>query len=311
MRNIFKREIKPVADGYLPEEDGHKVYWARYGNVNGSTIIDFHGGPGGHSKAYHAEAFNLKKHNVILWHQRGAGKSEPFGKLEHNNTAKILTDAKRVLDLLKVKKVIVKGGSWGSVMAMLFAENYPNTVSKIILTDAWLASKEYDMWTYENMKYIHPETHEAMMKDKPKNKDLADYYFDLVSSNKKTDVKKVLNRFFFNESTVGNFPVEIVGEVDEKQIKKSKLFLHYFKNKWFVKENEILKNIKRISSKPCLIIHNRFDFLCPVKGAYEISKAMKKSKLVILPVLGHNVFRKESQKQIKQEIAEFLEAGDK
>jgi proline iminopeptidase len=307
MKNIFKRKIKPVVEGYLPEEDGHKVYWARYGNLKGKTILMFHGGPGGKSQHYYAGCYNLNKYNVIQFDQRGCGKSEPAGKLENNNKDRIISDAKKVLDLFKVKKAVIQGGSWGSTVALLFCEKYPKVVEKMIVTDVWLASKEYDVWTYDNMQYIHPETYEVMVKDKPKNKKIADYYFDLIMTNKKSDAKKVLNRFFFNESTIGNFPVEIMDDIGEKKIKESQLFLHFFKNDWFLKENEIMKNIKSISNKPCLIIHNRFDFLCPIKGSYEISRSIKKSKLVILPVLGHNVFRPESMKQIKKEIAEFLE----
>jgi len=307
MIKLFNRDPKPVAEGYLPEEDGHKVYWARYGNVNGETIIDFHGGPGLHSKPYHAKCFNLKKYNVIHFDQRGCGKSEPLGKLENNNLSKIVSDVKRILDILQVKNTHVKGGSWGSLAGLYFCEKYPKLIDKIIVSDIFLGRKEDDEWTYEHMRNVYPDFYENMIKDKPKNKSLANYYYDLAISSKIKDKRKMFNGLMAYESVVAGFPAETVKEISENKLKKSKIYLNYFKNNWFLKDNELLKNIKSISNKPCLIIHNRLDLICPIIGAYDLHKVMKKSKLKVFDCLGHNVFRDSNMKKIKILIAEFLE----
>jgi len=305
MIKLFNREPKPVAEGYLPEEDGHKIYWARYGNIKGPTVLMFHGGPGGgKSRPRNAKSKNLKKYNVVLFDQRGCGKSEPFGEIKNNNTQKTLSDVKRLLDFLDIEKVILQGTSWGSTLSLLFTEKYPKLVNKIIVTDIFLDRKEDNKWTYEHMQHVYPDFYENMIKDKPKNKSLANYYYDLAMSSKISNQKKVFNNFLAYESTIGNFPVEKIIKVKEQDLKEVRIFLHYLKNNYFLRDNEILKNIKSIENKQCLIIHNRLDLLCPIIGAYDLHKAMKKSKLIINPKLGHGI---EWNKEAKQQIAEFLE----
>jgi len=301
---LFNRDPKPVAEGYLPEEDGHKVYWARYGNVNGETIINFHGGPGGKSKFKHIKMIDLKKFNIIVFDQRGCGKSKPCGRLEKNNTDKLIKDAKRILDSLKIKKVIVKGGSWGSTLALLFSEKYSKMVSKIIVSAVFLGKIEDEKWLFEDTCKLYPDMHEKMLKDKPKNKNLADYYLSLILSNKEQDVIKAMNNFGGYERCVGSLDININGEADLTKVNSTKIFLHYMKNNYFIKDDEILKNIKSIENKQCLIIHNRLDLICPIVGAFNLHKAMKKSKLIINPKLGHGI---EWNKEAKQQIAEFLE----
>ncbi|MCT4574736.1 MAG: alpha/beta fold hydrolase [Alphaproteobacteria bacterium] len=304
--SIFKKEIKPIEEGYLSEEDGHRVYWARYGNAEGKTILTFHGGPGGSSKPRHAESFDLKKYNVIVFDQRGCGRSEPLGKLENNTTEKIISDAKRIVDLLKVKKLIIVGGSWGSTLALLFCEKFPKMIDKIILSDIFLANKFADKWAFEHTGNMYPDAAEKMLKDKPKNKGIAKYYLDLITSKKETDVVNAMNNFGKYEYTIGKLDVKIDDEVNLNRVNNTKVFLHFMKNKYFIKENQILENIKPISNKKCLIIHNRLDLTCPLKGAWDLNQMMKKSKLVILPVLGHNIYRPESFKRVNKEIMEFL-----
>lgn len=308
MKNIFKKKIKPVAEGYLSEDNGHRVYWARYGNVNAPTILTFHGGPGGSCKPRHATSIDLKKYNVIIFDQRGCGKSEFSGDYVKNNTTQdIISDAKRILDELKIKKVIIQGGSWGSTLALLFSEKYSKMVSKIIVTDIFLGNKSADKWAFEQTAVLYPDAHEKMMKDKPKNKGIANYYFDLISSKKVSDVKKAMNNFGKYEYTIGKLDVVLDNEINLDRVQNSRVFLHFMKNKYFLKDNEILDNIKSIANKKCLIIHNRLDLTCPLKSAWDLSKLMKKSKLIILPTLGHGVYRKEHMKLIKKEITEFLD----
>ena len=142
--SFFRKEPEPFNADYLPEKDGHKVFYQEFGNPLGEAVISFHGGPGGSSKAKHANGFNLKKYRVIMFDQRGCGNSEPQGEIKNNTTKDIIEDAKRLLDFLKVDKVISKGGSWGSTLALLFAEAYPEMVTKIVCSAIWIA-REKDM----------------------------------------------------------------------------------------------------------------------------------------------------------------------
>ena len=120
------REPKPFNEGYLPEADGHRIYFAEYGKKGGKPVLLTHGGPGGQTHAGHAAVFDLKKYRVIMFDQRGCGKSLPAGKLENNTMEDTLWDMKRLYEHLQLKeKVILRGASWGSTVMLCFAEKYP------------------------------------------------------------------------------------------------------------------------------------------------------------------------------------------
>jgi proline iminopeptidase len=303
MLKLFKQRLpKPIKWGYLPEEDGHRVYYEQYGNLNGQTIVSFHGSPGS-SRPSNAIRFDLKKHNVILFDQRGCGKSVPAFEVKNNTTEDILKDAKRILDHLKITdKVVSTGASWGSTLALLFAEEYPDLISKIAIFNIHLGSNEADDWFSDKVKSLYPDLYEEFIKDVPQNKDIYKHYYELISSKKKSDVKKAMDRFARYEMALGRLDTSDI-QIDYDFKDYFKMFLYYISNRYFIEDNKILKDAKKIQDIPCLIVHNRLDLLCPLSGAYDLHKALKKSKLIIKPVLGHGC---RIMPVLKDDIAEFL-----
>ena len=304
MLKIFNRPLKPTREGYLPEEDGHKIYYAMYGNPKGQTILSFHGGPGYFSNPPSKKRFNLKKYNVIVFDQRGCGKSKPEGRLEHNTTDKLLSDAQRILEIFNTKKVILNGNSWGSTLALLFAEKSPKMVTKIIITNVCLSRTEDLVWAFESTKYLYPDMYEDMIKHKPKNISLFDYYYKLITSDKLSDRKKgmAVTNYEFILDDLDPKKQDYTGEEYHNY---GKVFLHYMINDSFIEDNQIIHNIKNIQNKPCLIVHNRLDIGCPLSAPYELSKLMKKAKFVINPAIGHGC---ELMKNLSNDITEFLDA---
>jgi len=133
MFNLFTPRV--FNSGYLPEKEGHRIYFMELGNPDGKPVLIFHGGPGSCSKAYRAAAFDRKKYRVIMFDQRGCGRSMPAGEMENNDSIAALEDAERLIKYLNIKKpLIVRGGSWGSTLALLFAMRNPNTVEKLLLS---------------------------------------------------------------------------------------------------------------------------------------------------------------------------------
>jgi proline iminopeptidase len=303
MLKLFKQRLpKPIKWGYLPEEDGHRVYYAQYGNPEGQTIISFHGAPGA-SHPSNALRFNLKKHNVVLFDQRGCGKSLPAYETKNNYTEKLLTDAKRTLDHLEVKdKIVASGASWGSTLALLFAEKYPELISKLAVFNIYLASNDTDDWFSDKCKSLYPDLHEEFIKDVPKNKCIYKHYYELISSNKKSDVKKAMERFVNYEMAIGRLDTSTI-DINYDWKDANKLWLYNMSNRYFIENNQIVKDAKKIQNIPCLIVHNRLDLLCPLSGAYDLHKALKKSKLIIKPILGHGC---RIMPGLKDDIAEFL-----
>ena len=140
--NLRNRFIKAYNTGYLPEQDGHRIFFQEIGNPHGQPVICFHGGPGGSGKVAFAYSYNLKKYRILILDQRGCGLSESAAPFKHNTSQKIVEDANRLLDYLHIKtKVISAGCSWGSTCALLFAETYPEKVKSILVNAIFLGRK--------------------------------------------------------------------------------------------------------------------------------------------------------------------------
>lgn len=298
-------EPKPFNEGYLPEQDGHKVYFMEIGNPAGKAVISFHGGPGGSSRVKHAQMFNLKRYRIILFDQRGGGKSLPSGEMKHNNVDKIIGDAKRLLDHLNIKgKIVVSGSSWGSTMALLFAEKYPKVVSKLIVSKIFFANKDNKKWIYETSGLFYPDMLERIKSDMS-IEDMLKHYAKLINSKDMLDQVKAVTLLGGYENLMGSFnPSLEFREVSADSIAYSKIFINYEDKDFTIKENQILKNIDDIKNIKTLIVHNRLDMVCPVKNAYDLHKVMPKSKLVIVPSCGHG--SQLLSDTLKTEIEKFL-----
>lgn len=156
-------EPKPFNSGFLPEENGHRVFFAEFGNPKGMPVVVFNGGPGGSFRCSRAKYANLKKYRVIMFDQRGCGRSEPLGRLEHNTTQDLLNDTTRLLNLLKINgKIILWGASWGSTLALLWAEQNSQRVEKLLLSQIFLANKEFRDWEFDGLRYLYPDFIENM-----------------------------------------------------------------------------------------------------------------------------------------------------
>lgn len=303
---FFARTLKPFNQGLLAESDGHKIAYYQYGNPNGKPVLYFHGGPGGSAKAKYAKLFDLKKYQIIAFDQRGCGNSEYEDLLEENTSYNTVSDAKHLLSHLKINEpVILYGCSWGSTLALLFAEKYPKSVSSIILNAVFLARKYDYGWISSESERFYPDLWE-IMRSKVKQNEILPEYRKLLFSKRKSENLKALKYAGSYEYLLGTLEPKFpkLTKVDEKELNSARIYFYYEKNRYFLKENQILQNIGKIKKIKCLILHNRLDFCCPVKQAWDLHKAMPKSKLFIVADYGH--VSAKLFKHTKKEIAEFL-----
>lgn len=304
--NIFKKTIKPYNEGLLTETDGHKIAFYQYGNPKGKPVLYFHGGPGGAAKAKYAKLFNLKKYRFIAFDQRGCGNSQYEDLLEENTSYNTIADAKHLLNYLEVNEpVILYGCSWGSTLALLFAEKYPKLISSIILNAVFLARKYDYSWVTAESERFYPDLWE-IMRTKVKQNEFLPEYRKLLFSKRKAENLKALKYIGSYEYLLGQLDPEFpkLKEVEEKTLNSARISFYYEKNHYFLKENQILQNISKIKKIKCLILHNRLDFCCPVKQAWDLHKALPKSKLKIVADYGH--VSPKLFKTTKKEISEFL-----
>ena len=303
---IFSRTIKPYNEGLLAVSDGHKIAYYQYGNPKGKPVLYFHGGPGGSAKGKYAKLFDLKKYRFIAFDQRGCGKSEFQDLLEENTSYNTVTDAKNLLKFLNIEEqVILYGCSWGTTLALLFAEKYPKAVSALILNAVFLARKYDYGWVCGESERFYPDLWE-IMRSKVKQNDIISEYRKLLFSKRKNENLKALKYAGSYEYLLGSLDPEFpkLTKFEEKELDSARIYFYYEKNRYFMKENQILQNIGKIKKIKCLIVHNRLDFCCPIKQALDLYKAMPKSKLKIVPDYGH--ISAKLFKSAKAEIAQFL-----
>lgn len=289
---------KPFNEGFLAEEDGHSVFFSQYGNPHGKAIVSLHGGPGSKSKANHVKCFDLDTYCVVTFDQRGCGKSTPAGKIENNTTQKLVADMERLREHLGIESWFVTGGSWGSTLALAYAESFPPRIKGLLLCAIFLADKMAMEWSFtkpDGVAILFPDVW------KEREEKLAIYGADSSNSSKilleklqtvdideqKKIVVTVLNWEGNLMTSSSDVSYSTAVDVKDEDIALVKIFLHYESNSFFLKENQLLRDIPQIKNIPMVIVHGRHDILCPFKGALDLHTAHSKSELVALPQSNH------------------------
>ncbi len=286
MFRFFNKKV--FNKGYLPVSEGHEIFYQELGNKNGDVVLHFHGGPGGKSKASHAEYYNLKKQRVILFDQRGCGSSKYEDITNLNDTRRLIKDAKRLLEFLNIDTPIsVGGGSWGATLALLFAEKYPNLVKNIYLSSVFLARHEDTEWMLKDSSLFYPDLLEEIY-HQSEGENPYIHYAKLVYSDDLGSIQKAIKYMVHYEYQLGktNPKFEEV-RIDNEVIDSSRIYLYYAANRYFLEENEIIKNIDSIKDIPTLIVHNRLDMCCPLKGAWDLYRSLNNAKIEIISDIGH------------------------
>lgn len=280
--------IRPFNKGFLPERDGHQIFYQEFGNPVGEVVLLFHGGPGGSSKPKHAAAWNLKKYRVILFDQRGCGKTISSDVLYKNTLQETLEDALAVLEEVNIhQKVIVSGRSYGTTCALAFTQAYPQKVKKLILNSVFLARRQdyYHLSPASDLFYpdvIH------LFKKYAREEELESYYYDLLFSDERGKQLVSLSLYGAFEHQLGARKVIFKPPVfSEKALNDFKIYMHYMKHGFFLEEDQLIRDAEKIRSVPVWIFQNRLDFTCPPSQAFALNKALKTVKFYLLAQEGH------------------------
>lgn len=285
--------------GFLDVGDGHKIYWEDWGNPKAPPIIHFHGGPGGGFSDSHKLIFNPERHRVIFYDQRGSGKSTPYATTENNTTQLLVEDAEQLRKHLKLGKVYLVGGSWGSTMTLMYALKYPENVKGMVMWGIYLARQfENDIISAGHSRYTYPEAWERYISLVPEayRKDgssITKYYADKINSKDTKTAIKYANEWTLWECTLLTLDYDkrkIEGEVivgDDSNLAVARLETHYFLNNCFMPENYIIDSIEKIRHIPAYVVQGRFDNCTPPISAYELSKAYGENMTLQFVNAGH------------------------
>ncbi len=286
--DFCKKFIKPYNEGFLPALDGHSLYYQQVGNPKGTPVIMFHGGPAGSAKPKYASIFDLKKYRVIMFDQRGCGKSKYDDALYKNTTLETVKDALRLLEFLQVEsKVVVSGGSFGATCAILFAQTYPHKTASLIVNSVFLARRQDIENMSPIMPYFYPDALDILHQKAGKSK-LSDYYYKRIFSKKRSDNDEAINYYKAVDKQMGELAMTFKPqEVSVVDIRKFRIFMQYLKDDYYLKDNQLIKNARKLANIPVRIYQNRFDFCCPPYQAFELHKAIKHSELIMVEDMGH------------------------
>jgi len=294
-KKVLYPPIEPYRTDFLKVDDEHVLYFEESGNPQGQPVIFLHGGPGSGTEASHRRFFDPIAYRIILMDQRGCGKSTPHSSLVNNTTWHLVEDIEKLKKHLNVTKWVVFGGSWGSTLALAYAQTFPQSVKALVLRGIFLCRKKELVWFYQfGAHHLFPEewnkyfTH---IPDSERTDMISAYYRRLTSFDplirkqaakiwagwEAATVKLRFDPSFFSSFTE-----------DKKADAIARIECHYFMHgAFFTSDNWLIENVSKIRHLPSVIIHGRYDVVCPVENAWELSQAWPEAHLEIIPDAGH------------------------
>ncbi|MBL6818158.1 MAG: prolyl aminopeptidase [Proteobacteria bacterium] len=309
--------IEPFDSSFM-ERDGHQIYYEQCGNPNGKPAIFLHGGPGGGGSTNVRRFFNPEKYHIVVFDQRGCGRSKPHGCLEKNTTWDLVEDIEALKNMLGFKKWLVFGGSWGSTLSLAYSQTYPESVSEMVLRGIFmLRKKELDWFYQEGASNIFPEAWEKFLEpiDINDRDDLMSAYHKIFISDdteKKLAAAIAWSRWEGSTSSLSYNPDMANSFSDPKfALAFALIENHYFVNKGFLKhENQLIESgIDIIRNIPTTIVQGRYDIVCPMTTAWELSKNWPEANLIVAPSSGHTAFEKEITHELIKATEAFATNG--
>ncbi len=295
MRQLYS-PIEPYYQGYLPVSSIHTLYYEESGNPSGQPVIFLHGGPGGGSLPLYRQFFDPTKWRIILFDQRGCGRSTPQAELTDNTTQNLVSDIEKVRSQLTIEQWTVFGGSWGSTLALAYAQAHPEHCSGLILRGIFMLRPKEIQWFYQSgASYLFPDAWEHYLAPIPteEHSDLVRaYYQRLTSADLKTRQTAARAWAIWEASTSKLIPdLDLINRFSEDSFAEAfaRIECHYFVNGgFFERENQLLEEIDRIRHIPAVIIQGRYDVVCPVTSAWELHRAWPEAEFTIVAEAGHS-----------------------
>ena len=304
-------KIDPYNQDFLNVSKTHRIYYEQCGSKKGIPIVFLHGGPGGGIIPEYRQYFNPQKWNAILFDQRGCGKSTPFASLEENTTWDLVEDIEKLRKHLGIDKWAVFGGSWGSTLGLAYAIKHPNACSALFLRGIFLLRKKEIDWFYqEGASRFFPDAWENYIQEIPeaeRSNLLEAYNKRLISPDEKIRARAARSWSVWEAATAKLLQdTALMNSFSEEKFATAfaRIECHYFRNKgFFPKENYLLDEIDKIRHIPGYIVHGRYDIICPIESAWELSKAWPEANLKIIPDAGHSL----AERGITKTLLGFLE----
>jgi len=293
LRTLYP-EIEPFETGTLDVGDGHIIHWERVGTRGGKPAVFLHGGPGGGIAPAHRRLFDPARYDVILFDQRGCGKSTPHAELEANTTWHLVADIERLREMAGFETWLVFGGSWGSTLALAYAETHPERVSELVVRGIYTLTKAELDWYYQfGVSEMFPEKWERFLAPIPQAERgdmMAAYRRRLVGEDRAALVEAAKAWSLWEGETITLMPEPATSDrfgEDDFAIAFARIENHFFTHGGWLEEGQLLRDAGKLKGIPGVIVHGRYDMPCPAKYAWQLSKAWTDAEFFLIEGAGH------------------------
>lgn len=293
MRTLYA-EIEPFETGTLDVGDGHRIYWERVGTKGAKPAVFLHGGPGGTISPNHRRLFDPKLYDVILFDQRGCGKSTPNASLEANTTWHLVADIEQLREMAGFDKWLVFGGSWGSTLALAYAETHPERVSELVVRGIYTLTRAELEWYYQfGVSEMFPDKWERFLAPIPEVERgdlMAAYRKRLVGNDRQKQIEAAKAWSIWEGETITLLPEPATSDPfaqDDYALAFARIENHYFVHAGWLEEGQLLRDAHKLKDIPGAIIHGRYDMPCPAKYAWQLHKAWPRADFHLVEGAGH------------------------
>ena len=310
MHHYLYPELHPYFQQFLQVDETHRLYIEESGNPDGIPVIFLHGGPGANSEPYHRRYFDPEKYRIILFDQRGCGQSTPHASLQDNTSHDLVQDMERIRAVLEIKKWVVFGGSWGSTLALLYAEKYPAHVHALVLRGIFLCRDQDVKWFYQQgTSALFPDYWQDYLAPIPESErgDMISAYYKRLTGDDELAKMRAAEAWSTWEGRTACLlnNHELVDYFSDPYVALSvaRIESHFFVNQSFLEPDQIIEDAHILKDIPGYIVHGRYDVICPVQQAWDLHKAWPESELNIIADAGHAV----SEPGITQRLIEITD----
>jgi len=290
-------ECEPYRKGKLKVSDLHTLYFEECGNPDGQPLVFLHGGPGGGIDPLYRRYFDPEKWRIVLFDQRGCGKSTPHAELRENTTWDLVADIERLREHLGIDRWVVFGGSWGSTLSLAYSQTHPKRCKALVLRGIFLLRRSELLWFYqEGASQLFPDAFEDYQAPIPPRErgDMMRAYYKRLTSRDKAVRLRAARAWSIWEGTTSKL------RTDPKLVKRfgggkfadafARIEAHYFVNGGFLeRDDQLLRGVKRIRKIPAVIVQGRYDVVCPMRSAWDLHRAWPEARFVVVPDSGHSM----------------------
>jgi proline iminopeptidase len=311
----FYPPIKPYDSGFLRVSPVHEIYYEESGNPKGKPVVFLHGGPGGGTDGKMRQFFNPRRYRIVLFDQRGSGKSRPSASLEDNTTWHLVADIEALREHLKIDKWQVFGGSWGSTLALAYAQKHPQRCTELVLRGIFLLRKSELDWFYQNPQgaaSLFPDLWEQYLAplSQAERADCMNSFYKRLTSGDRDTLLTAARAWSIWEGALSYMRLnkDYVKRFGDPKFAAAfaRIECHYFVNGGFLERpDQLLEDVKKIRHIPAVIVQGRFDVVCPARSAWDLHKAWPEADLRIVPDAGHSAFEPGTARELVKATDRF------